>query len=121
MRSLPFTDLAELGSSAAVRPSPVIVYSAATGREPQVTPGYEDPVELAEQIDSVVVNVLTAFGKSATAEALAELEDGKPSIPHDIDKALRTDLSDLRGELDLSKNVRHKLRAQFWKKYDEAP
>ncbi|MGC5054664.1 hypothetical protein ACLQ2S_24795 [Micromonospora sp. DT48] len=74
-------DLAELGSSPAVRPSPVIVYSATTGREPQVTPGYEDPVELAEQIDSVVMNVLTAFRKSATAEALAELEDGKPSIP----------------------------------------
>ncbi|MBQ1050837.1 NYN domain-containing protein [Micromonospora sp. C51] len=114
-------DLAELGSSAAVRPSPVIVYSATTGREPQVTPGYEDPVELAEQIDSVVMNVLTAFRKSATAEALAELEDGKPSIPRDIDKALLTDLSDRRGEFDLSENVRHKLRAQFWKKYDEVP
>jgi uncharacterized LabA/DUF88 family protein len=113
-------DLAGLGHPGALRPSSVLVYSAATGREPQVTTEYEDPAELAEQIDSVVINVLTAFRKSATAEALAELEAGKPSIPRDIDKALLTDLSDRRGEFDLSEQVRHKLRAQFWKKYDEA-
>jgi hypothetical protein len=40
--------------------------------------------------------------------------------PRDIDKALLTDLSDRRGEFDLSEQVRHKLRAQFWRKYDEA-
>ena len=81
-------DLAGLGHPGALRPSSsVLVYSAATGREPQVTTEYEDPAELAEQIDSVVINVLTAFRKSATAEALAELEAGKPSIPRDIDKA----------------------------------
>jgi hypothetical protein len=115
-------DLAGLGHSGALRPSSsVLAYSAATGRDPQVMTEYEDPAELAEQIDSVVINVLAAFRKSATAEALAELKAGKPSIPRDIDKALLTDLSDRRGEFDLSEQVRHKLRAQFWKKYDEAP
>ncbi|MFC4109926.1 NYN domain-containing protein [Micromonospora zhanjiangensis] len=114
-------DLAGLGHPGAHRPaSSVLAYSAATGREPLVTAEYEDPEELAEQIDSVVINVLTTFRKSASVEALAELKAGKPSIPRDIDKALLTDLSDLRGEYDLSEQVRHKLRAQFWKKHDEA-
>ena len=88
---------------------------------PPTRTGQEDPAELAGEIDSVVGNVLAAFRTSATAEALAELEAGKPSIPRDIDKALLTDLSDRRGELDLNEQVRHKLRAQFWKKYDETP
>jgi uncharacterized LabA/DUF88 family protein len=115
-------DLAGLGHPGALRPSSsALAYSAATGREPQITREYEDPAELAEQIESVVVNVLTAFRKSATMEALTELKNGKPSIPRDVDKALLTDLSDRRGEFDLSEQVRHKLRAHFWKKYDEAP
>ncbi|MEU8821372.1 NYN domain-containing protein [Actinoplanes sp. NPDC048796] len=79
------------------------------------TPGYED----AEQIDSVVTNVLATFRRSATAEALAELVAGRPSIPRDIDKALLTDLSDRRGGIDLDEMVRHKLRTRFWEKYDE--
>jgi uncharacterized LabA/DUF88 family protein len=115
-------DIAALGHPDVLRPSSsVLAYSAATGREPQVAMEYQDPAELAEQIGLVVINVLTAFRKSATAEALAELKAGKPSIPRDIDKALLTDLSDRRGEFDLSEQVRHKLRAQFWEKYDEAP
>jgi uncharacterized LabA/DUF88 family protein len=115
-------DLAGLGRSDAVRPSSsVLAYSAATGREPQFTNGYEDPAEITEQIDLVVTNVLTAFRASATAEALAELKAGKPSIPRDIDKALLTDLSDRRGALDLSERTRHQLRAHFWKKADEMP
>ncbi|WP_431728464.1 NYN domain-containing protein [Verrucosispora sp. TAA-831] len=114
-------DLVGLGRPGALRPSsPVPGYSVTTGRPPQVTTEYRDPAELAEQIDLVVGNVLTAFRKSATAEALAELNDNKPSIPRDIDKALLTDLSDRRGELDLSEQARHKLRAHFWKKYEEA-
>ncbi|MEV6369758.1 NYN domain-containing protein [Micromonospora musae] len=113
-------DLAGLGHSGSRRPSSALVYSAATGREPQVMTAYEDPDDLAKQIDSVVINVLTAFRKSATMEALAELKAGKPSIPRDIDKALLTDLSDLRGEYDLSEHVRHKLRTRFWEAYDEA-
>ncbi|MFD6754915.1 NYN domain-containing protein [Micromonospora gifhornensis] len=112
-------DLAGLGKPGALQPSPVIVNSAATGREPQATAEHENLVELAEQIDSVVINVLTTYRKSASAQELAELKDGKPSIPRDIDKALLTDLSDRRGEFDLSEQVRHKLRAQFWKRYDE--
>ncbi|GAA0562596.1 NYN domain-containing protein [Paractinoplanes ferrugineus] len=80
---------------------------------------YEEPAELAEQIDSVVTNVLTTFRRSATPEALAELTTGKPSIPRDIDKALLTDLSDRRGGTDLSEAVRHQLRGEFWEQYDK--
>lgn len=115
-------DLAGLGRPAAVSPSSsVLAYSAATGREPQILTEYEDLAELAEQIDFVVTNVLTAFRKSGTAEALAELRVGRPSIPRDIDKALLTDLSDRCGVYDLSEPVRYKLRARFWEMYDEMP
>ncbi|MBU2662547.1 NYN domain-containing protein [Actinoplanes bogorensis] len=114
-------DLAGLGRPGVPRPATsVLAYSAVTGREPQVIAEYDDSAELAEQVDLVVVNVLTAFRKSATAEALAELKAGKPSIPRDIDKALLTDLSDLCGVYDLSEQLRHRLRSQFWKRYDEA-
>lgn len=108
------------GGSDTLRPSSMLASGAAIDSEPSGTPKYEDPAELAEQIDSVVNNVLEAFRRSATPEALAELTAGKPSIPRDIDKALLTDLSDRRGGIDLSETVRHKLRAQFWEKYDEA-
>ncbi|MGC4808720.1 NYN domain-containing protein [Micromonospora sp. DT233] len=81
---------------------------------------HEDPSDLAEQIGSVVTNVLTTFRSSATPEALAELTAGKPSIPRDIDKALLTDLSERLGEVDLSEAVRHQLRASFWEQYDQA-
>jgi hypothetical protein len=112
--------LASQEGSGALRPSSLLASSAATDSEPMGTMHYADSAELAEQIDSVVNNVLTTFRRSATPEALAELTAGKPSIPRDIDKALLTDLSDRCGGIDLSEAVRHKLRAQFWEKYDEA-
>jgi hypothetical protein len=107
------------GGSGAFRP-PMLMSGAAISSEPSGTPKYDDLAELTEQIDSVVDNVLATFRRSATPEALAELMTGKPSIPRDVDKALLTDLSDRLGGIDLSEAVRHKLRAQFWKKYDEA-
>ncbi|XVV13259.1 NYN domain-containing protein [Actinoplanes sp. CA-131856] len=80
----------------------------------------EPTSEMAEQVDSVVNGVLAAFRRSASAEELAALVAGKPSIPRDIDKALLTDLSDRLGVVDLDEAARHKLRAQFWAKWDEA-
>ncbi|MCW2140001.1 NYN domain-containing protein [Actinoplanes cyaneus] len=79
----------------------------------------EDPTVLAEQIDSVVTNVLATFRRSATAEALTELMVARPSIPREIDKALLTDLSDRLGGVELNETVRHMLRTSFWEKYDE--
>jgi uncharacterized LabA/DUF88 family protein len=108
------------GGSDALPPSSTPASGAVIDSEPSGRPKYEDPAELAEQIDSVAANVLATFRRSATPEALAELTAGKPSIPRDIDKALLTDLSDRLGEIDLSESVRHKLRGQFWEKFDEA-
>lgn len=113
------TVFAEPGHSGALRPSSVLAYSAAVDSEPRAATEYVDPLELAEQIDLVVVNVLTAFRMSATAEALTELGAGRPSIPRDIDKALLTDLSERLGGTDLSEEVRHRLRKLFWDKYDD--
>jgi len=113
-------DFAAFGHPSVARPSSsALVYSAATGCEPQIAKEYEDPEELDEQIDLVVTNVLTTLRQSATAETLTELNSGRPSIPRDIDKALLTDLSNRRGGCDLSEQARHRLRKQFWKKYDE--
>lgn len=110
--------IAAQAGSGTLRPSSMLPSGAAIDSEPSITPKDDDPAELAEQIDSVVNNVLETFRRSATPEALAELRTGKPSIPRDIDKALLTDLSDRRGGIDLSEAVRHKLRAQFWERYD---
>lgn len=94
--------------------------SRGASRMPAVgTADHAEPVDLSEQIGSVVTNVLTTFRSSATPEALAELTAGKPSIPRDIDKALLTDLSDRLGEDDLSEAVRQRLRARFWEQYDQ--
>jgi uncharacterized LabA/DUF88 family protein len=112
--------VAAIGRPAVGAPSSVLAYSTATGGGTQVVAASADPDEFREQIDSVVTNVLTAFRKSGTAEALAELQAGRPSIPRDIDKALLTDLSDRLGVYDLSDPVRYTLRARFWAKYDEA-
>ena len=98
----------------ALRVASMPALGATIGSEPMDTTMDEDPAELAEQIDSVVNNVLETLRRSASLETLAELTAGKPSIPREIDKALLTDLSDRRGGADLSETVRHKLRAQFW-------
>ncbi|MCM4076532.1 NYN domain-containing protein [Paractinoplanes hotanensis] len=102
------------GDTGTLRAASMPALGATIEREPQGTTTYEDPAELAEQIDSVVNNVLDTLRRSASLEALAELTAGKPSIPREIDKALLTDLSERRGGIDLSETVRHKLRAQFW-------
>ncbi|MDP9798660.1 uncharacterized LabA/DUF88 family protein [Catenuloplanes nepalensis] len=73
-----------------------------------------------EQVDSVVNGVLTTFRRSASAEELAALIAGKPSVPRDVDKALLTDLSDRLGVSDLDEAIRHRLRARFWAACDEA-
>ena len=79
-------DVAAIGRQAATSRSSVLAYSTTTGGGQQVVVAHEDPAKLAEQIDLVVTNVLTAFRKSETFEALAELQAGRPSIPRDIDK-----------------------------------
>ncbi|WP_229068853.1 NYN domain-containing protein [Actinoplanes sp. DH11] len=107
------------GGSYAHRTSAVLESGATIGSEPAGSATDEDPAYLAEQIDSVVTNVLATFRRSATAEALTELMAGRPSIPRDIDKALLTDLSDRRGGIDLDETVRHRLRTKFWEKCDE--
>lgn len=116
----PSTGLTAQEGSRAPRPSPTHASSEAPDIRVTATTNHEEPPDLAEQIGSVVTNVLTTLRSSATPEALAELTAGKPSIPRDIDKALLTDLSDRLGEVDLSEAVRHQLRLRFWDQYDQA-
>ena len=109
------TGIASRGGSDALRPSSTVASSASFDSE-RMGP----TAEFAEHVDSVVNKVLTTFRRSASAEELAALTAGKPSIPRDVDKALLTDLSDRLGVVDLDEAARHKLRAQFWVKCDEA-
>ncbi|SNY47544.1 NYN domain-containing protein [Paractinoplanes atraurantiacus] len=96
--------------------------AASQGRQPEISGTLKDlaAAEVTDQIESVASRVLTTFLSSASAEELAAVTIGKPSIPRDVDKALLTDLSDRLGVIDLDEAVRHKLRAQFWAQFDEA-
>lgn len=65
------------------------------------------------------MKVVESFWQSASAEAIADLEGGRPSIARDVDRVLLLDLSDTLEVYDLRDTVRVRLRARFWDKYDE--
>ncbi|HKT55805.1 MAG TPA: NYN domain-containing protein [Microbacterium sp.] len=96
-----------------------LVYSSATGAAPTGQAIYVDDVHLTEQIDEVCRRVLLAWLRSATPEARTALEAGRPQIPRDIDRTLLVDLSDARGEYDLTDSLRYRLRERFWVVRDE--
>ena len=104
----------------APRPTSVLAYSVSTGSPAQLQPGYGDDDEQDRLIDEVVLRVLTSFQESATAEDKLELQQARPSIPRDIDRALLLDASDVIQKYDLDEGIRYRLRARFWEKYDEA-
>jgi uncharacterized LabA/DUF88 family protein len=114
--------VAKVEVSPAVRPATQSAAAASQGTQPEISGTLKDlpAAEVTDQIESVASRVLTTFRSSASAEELAAVTIGKPSIPRDVDKALLTDLSDRLGVIDLDEAVRHKLRAQFWAKFDEA-
>lgn len=111
-------DLTRRTHPAAPAPSSSLAYSATTGGQAHVIQGYEQ-ANYEEQIDVVVRNVLGAYRSSASPEQLAELTQGRPSIPRDIDRALLTDLSDSLAVYDLPDSVRFRLRDRFWEVADE--
>jgi uncharacterized LabA/DUF88 family protein len=101
------------------QPAAVLAYSAATGQKAHIVAEFTDPADYDDKIDTVVARVLEAFLKSADADARAELELGRPSIPRDIDRALLLDLSDGLGVYDLNDRMRFRLRDRFWHNYDD--
>lgn len=114
--------VAKVEVPSAVRAATQSAAAASQGRQPPLSGTLKDlaAAEVAEQIESVASRVLATLRSSASAEELAAVSMGKPSIPRDVDKALLTDLSDHLGVIDLDEAVRHRLRAQFWSKFDEA-
>jgi len=96
-----------------------VVYSSATGTAPTGQAIYVDDAKLTDQIDEVCRRVLSAWLRSATPEASAALDAGRPQIPRDIDRTLLVDLSDARGEYDLTDALRYRLRERFWVVRDE--
>lgn len=100
-------------------PSHEVVYSSATGLPPTGQAVYLDEAHLTEQIDEVCRRVLSAWLRGATPEARVALDAGRPQIPRDIDRTLLVDLSDARGEYDLTDAMRYRLRERFWVVRDE--
>ncbi len=101
-------------------PAAVLAYSGVTGGPSHVDGHYATPEDMQQQIDSVVLNVLTSLRKSAGEDGLEALLHGRPSIPREVDKALLLDLSDALGLYDLNDVVRFELRSRFWEIYDES-
>ncbi|HWT33966.1 MAG TPA: NYN domain-containing protein [Microbacterium sp.] len=106
-------------SEPAARPAHELVYSSATGAAPTGQAVYVDDAHLTEQIDEVCRRVLTAWLRGAAPEARTALDAGRPQIPRDIDRTLLVDLSDARGEYDLTDSLRYRLRERFWVVRDE--
>jgi uncharacterized LabA/DUF88 family protein len=100
-------------------PSHEVVYSSVTGLPPSGQAVYVDEATLIEQIDEVCRRVLSAWLRGATPEARIALDVGRPQIPRDIDRTLLVDLSDARGEYDLTDAMRYRLRERFWVVRDE--
>lgn len=113
-------------STSVPRPAPsphaaVPAYSGSTGQPSWIAPSYEEQTGQDDLIEKVVVNVLDSVLNSNTPDDVRELERARPSIPPDIDRALLRDASDALGVDDLDANIRHRLRACFWRKYDGSP
>lgn len=96
----------------------VPAYSGSTGQPTWIAPDYAEEGERDDLIEKVVVNVLASFRSSTTPDDVWDLERTRPSIPPDIDRALLRDASDALGVDDLDENIRHRLRACFWRKYE---
>lgn len=106
---------------AVAEPAPVVVYSGFTGKQPEISPAYEDPESYAAEIDRVIGRVIEAFRRAASPQEISTLQLHRPLIPKEVDGAL---LVDLCGELqlyDLSEHVRFALRKRFWELYDTTP
>lgn len=99
------------------RPTGVLAYSSSTGSNGHVMPGYDVDAQ-DDTIEPVVDRVLVAFLESADAAERQDLLTARPSIPRDVDRALLIDASEALDVDDLDENVRHRLRAKFWERYD---
>ncbi|MDO5698707.1 MAG: NYN domain-containing protein [Dermatophilus congolensis] len=73
----------------------------------------------AASIDAVCRSVLSVWLENATDGERAALEENRPSIPSDVDRALLRDLSMRINVYEIAEQDRHALRARFWHVADE--
>lgn len=98
----------------------ITAFSSGSGSKPYVAPEHQrDPAELTAMIDQVAQKAYDAWSATATSDQKAELANGKPSIPRDLDRALLVDLSAAVGDYNLSDAVRVQLRSRFWDTVDK--
>lgn len=112
---------ATIRSARASVPTSVLAYSAVTGEAGHILPGYDMANNEIDDalVSDVVRRVITSFRKSASVEQVAAVQQGRPAIPRDIDKALLMDTSDATEIYDLPEAARHLVRSRFWEVWDE--
>lgn len=109
------SDLAKRAAAQRDATPSITAYSGGAGVRPYIAPDYQrDPEEVEKTITEVVRRAYEAWLRTATAEQKEDLLASKPSIPHDLDRALLIDLSDAFGGDYLSDRMRVQLRSGFW-------
>lgn len=114
-------DLARRTRTEPAPPAPTssLAYSSSTGLPGHLLPQYVTAADVADEIDTVVRQVVASVTKSATLADLATLQRGRPSLPRDVDRALMLDMSAALGSYDLNDDIRFRMRDRFWELLDE--
>lgn len=96
------------------------VYSTSTGEAASGRPhDVPDEATLVESIDIVCKKVIESWRRTASSEDRVRMQQSKPSVPGELDRALLLDLSARLGNFYLDDATRHQLRARFWEILDE--
>lgn len=104
--------------SARRNPNSVNVYTSTDGYSSFAS--NEEPAvqEASPKIQEVVERVLRSYWASASPGERGALEDNRPSVPHELDRAMLLDLSEALDTAELSDPLRFALRKTFWEVYD---
>lgn len=100
-------------------PTGAVVYTSSRDTEDEdAVPTVPSEEELAESIDRVAQRVVATWLQDQPGKQGAALDEHRPSIPQEADRALLVDLSHDLGIYDLDEDVRRRLRARFWRHVD---
>lgn len=95
-------------------------YRGTTGTASTIAPEFAfTNEEISQVVSTVAEKVVASFLGSAASDQRVELDQGRPSIPRDLDRALLVDLSEALDTYNLNDGVRTQLRRRFWDIVDE--
>lgn len=99
-------------------PRSLLAYSSSTAGPASGDLRYLADEEYAEQIERVARKVVQSFLTSAATADRDALQQGRPSIPQDLDRALLQDMSQTVDLYYLDDEIRTELRRAFWHAVD---